>query len=298
MISARIRVSIMRKQLSIGLLLLFAGQVVAQVPAPVITNFNVSGAQKNIRFAPYPAAEAYTLLSASHAGGVFTVDTNFFIAAYTNIVVQGTNSVTNVAYEWRATNNAGSSRLYRLQVNPLSASNVLGAIALSRLTYGPTPDALQSMAVSGPDAFIAQQLAPWTITENAEAADTNIAVLAAKLAAFDEPVTTNHARLPEFRACGGGQPAVARSPAPVLGKPLCHRIFQELQFRHFERFFHGPALSAGRANGICRKPAVAGRPAESAMHLLRPAENQRGESGHDHLPRYGGKPGRWLPGAQ
>lgn len=190
----------MRTQLSFGLLLLFVGQAVAQVPAPVITNFNVSGAQKNIRFAPYPAAEAYTLLSASHAGGVFTADTNFFIAPYTNIVVQGTNSVTNVAYEWRATNNAGSSRLYRLQVNPLSASNVLGAIALSRLTYGPTPDELQNLAANGPDAFIAQQLAPWNITETAEAADTGIATLGAKLAAFDEPITTNHAPLPEFRA--------------------------------------------------------------------------------------------------
>jgi len=125
---------------------------------PVITNFTLQGAQKNIRFAPYPGAQAYTFLSTSNAADGFATDTNFFQAPYTNIEVVGSAIVTNVSYEWRATNFTGDSRLYHVQVTPLSSNALLTAQVLNRLAYGPTPDELDRVTAIGPDAYIAEQL--------------------------------------------------------------------------------------------------------------------------------------------
>lgn len=166
---------------------------------PAITNLSVLGNQKSIRFALYPGVEAYTFLSASNGAGPFAMDTNFFIAPYTNVLALGSNAVTNVSYEWRATNNSGSSRFYQVQLTPEASSNLLAAQVLNRLTYGPTPDELDRIHSIGPEAYIAEQLAPWSIAENAEAADTGIATYGALMAALDEVVDTNDARLPEFR---------------------------------------------------------------------------------------------------
>src|SRR2546423_3328401 len=154
-------------------LLFFAGLAspalnIAQAsrPAPpVITNINVNGSQQNLRFEPYPAAQAYTFLSASNLGGPFVTNTSFllspyFISKYTNGVTIGTN----FGYEWRQTNNNAPSGFYRLQVTPLNSNALLAATVLNRLTYGPTPDEVERMNAIGPDAYIAEQLAPWDIT--------------------------------------------------------------------------------------------------------------------------------------
>ncbi len=125
---------------------------------PTITNFTVQGAQKNLRFAPYPGAQAYTFLSASNGAGPFAADTNFFQAPYTNIEVVGAATITNVSYEWRATNFTGDARLYQVQITPLSSNALLTAQVLNRLAYGPTPDELERVTAIGPDAYIAEQL--------------------------------------------------------------------------------------------------------------------------------------------
>ena len=169
-------------------------------PSPAITNFTVVATQKSIRFPLYPGAEAYTFLSATNGAGPFAVDTNFFIAPFTNVLAVGTNSVTNISYEWRATNNSGNARFYRVEITPVTASNLLSAQVLNRLTYGPTPDELDRIKSIGPQAYIDEQLAPWSLTENAEVAEANIATQGAKLAALNEPITEAHALLPEFRA--------------------------------------------------------------------------------------------------
>ena len=129
----------------------------ATPPAPVITNFATQGAQKNLRFAPYPAAQAYTWLASSN-GTVFSADTNFFQAPYTNVTLVGVTLVTNVSYEWRSTNVTGDMQLYKLQVTPLSDNALLTAQVLNRLSYGPTPDELERVTAIGPDAYIAEQL--------------------------------------------------------------------------------------------------------------------------------------------
>lgn len=183
--------------------LLFAVELAAssalavEPPAPVITNFNLNGAQKNLRFAPYPAAAAYMILSTTNLAQPFAANTNFIFSPY----VSSTNvNGTNYGYEWRATNATGLSDFYRVQVTPLSSNALLTANVLNRLAYGPTPDELARVTAIGPQAFISEQLAPWAVTENAGLADTNITALGARLAAPDEVVTTNHLRLPEFRA--------------------------------------------------------------------------------------------------
>lgn len=176
------------------------GDGYGDVTPPAITNFTVQGLQKSVRFPLHPGVESYTFLSADGAGGPFTEDTNFFITPFTNVLLVGTNAVTNVSYEWRATNNAGGARFYRVKMTPVASSNLLAAQVLNRLTYGPTPDELQRIHSIGPEAYIAEQLVPWSLAEDAELADTGIATYGAMLAAYDEPVTTAHARLPEFRA--------------------------------------------------------------------------------------------------
>lgn len=169
----------------------------AEPPAPVITNLNASGATLNFRFAPYPAAQVYTVLGGTNLAQALVADTNFILSPY---VISASAGGTNYGYEWRRTNVTAPAGFYRVAVTPLTSNALLTANVLNRLAYGPTPDELERVAAIGPQAFIVEQLAPWNIIENAELADTNITTLGAKLAQPDEVVTTNHLRLPEFRA--------------------------------------------------------------------------------------------------
>jgi len=77
-------------------------------PLPIITNLNVNGAQKGLRFAPYPAASNYTILSGTNAASPLTSNTNFFLAPF--IISSSTNG-TNYGYELRITNNTSASGL-------------------------------------------------------------------------------------------------------------------------------------------------------------------------------------------
>src|ERR1041385_1139182 len=140
---------------------------------PAITNINGSGATKNLRFPLYPAAQAYTIQSATNVTQNFSNDSNFYLAAYTNIA----GGITNIGYEWRRTNSPSSNAFFRVQVTPLSSNALLTATVLNRLTYGPTPDDLTNIAAIGPQAFIDQQLAPWTITEDVENTHTNFPII-------------------------------------------------------------------------------------------------------------------------
>src|SRR5437762_10602747 len=136
-------------------------------PLPIITNINVSGAQRNLRFEPYPAAQAYTILSGSNVNLALTPNPNFFLAPYLiNVYTNGTNFGTNFGYEWRITNNTASRGFYRVQVTPLSSNALLAATVLNRLTYGPTPDDIATINSIGADAYIDQQLSPCTINED------------------------------------------------------------------------------------------------------------------------------------
>jgi len=155
--------------LSLGclLILLSTSLLAADPPAPAITDLSLNGTQLNLRFPPYPAAEAYSILSTTNSGLFFAPDTNFFLAPYitgytiiTNNTISGpvVITVTNLAYEWRRTSAPAQSEFYRVAVTPLSSGAVLTANVLNRLAYGPTPDELERVTAIGPQAYIDEQL--------------------------------------------------------------------------------------------------------------------------------------------
>jgi len=145
----------------------FSNLRASEPPPPVIESLTSTGGVINLRFAPYPAAQSYSILNAPDLGSPFMVDTNFvlapYITGYTIITNNTTNgpvvmTVTNYAYEWRNSNGAGPSGFYKVGVTPLGSDAVLTANVLNRLAYGPTPDELERVTAIGPQAFIDEQL--------------------------------------------------------------------------------------------------------------------------------------------
>jgi len=158
-----------------------ASLLAVEPPPPVITNINVSGSQQGLRFDPYPGAQAYTILSGTNLAFPLTPNLNFFQAPY---VLSTTTNGTNFGYEWRITNNTAASGFYRVQVTPMSSNALLAATVLNRLTYGPTPDEVERISNIGPDAYIAEQLAPWNIAEAVDNTHPNVPFIQGK---FVEP---------------------------------------------------------------------------------------------------------------
>ena len=173
-------------------------------PLPVITNINTVGSQKNLRFAPYPGAAAYTILSGTNLSLPLTTNNNFTLSPYLIGIISITNSPTNIVkltnygYEWRTTNTS-TNGFYRLQVTPTSSNALLVAHVLNRLAYGPTPDELQRVTSIGADAYITEQLNPELITETVDA-QTNVSALAVKFA--DANVIVDHNRICQYDTNG------------------------------------------------------------------------------------------------
>ena len=203
----------MRKHGCAVALLLLAVQIPLTLRAtdpspPVLTNFHATATQQGFSFAPYPAAQAYTILSATNLALPFGADTNFFQAPYnvTNVytnVVNGTNLVTTIVqtfYEWRRTNSAPPMGFYRVDVTPLSSNALLASTVLNRLAYGPTPDDLAAVSSSGPQAYIDEQLAPELIAETADTAHTNLPIIEAKLVPVTSFVYSTNAGIADLRA--------------------------------------------------------------------------------------------------
>ena len=117
-------------------------------PPPQITNLIISNAQKTAVWTPYPAAQQYNLQTAGAVNGIFS---------------NAPGAITGNS--WRGTNNS-PYQFYKLGVTPLSSNALLNANLLNRIAYGPTPDDLERLAAIGPQAYINEQLAPDTITEN------------------------------------------------------------------------------------------------------------------------------------
>jgi len=139
----------------------------SDAPPPVIDQIKSTGSQTTLRFPMYPAAQAYTILSATNPGSPFALNTNCqlapYITGYTVITNNTSNgpvviTVTNLAYEWRATNAPKPGEYYRVGITPLTSNAVLTAHVLNRLAYGQTPDELERVTAIGPQAFINEQL--------------------------------------------------------------------------------------------------------------------------------------------
>lgn len=165
------------------LLLIFVTFFARVVPAQsnvTIYNFTTVGPVKNLRFQPYPSAQAYTFLGGTNVA-LLTPDPTFVLSPYFLNIVSITNSptdivtLTNYGYEWRSTNNIPLG-FYSVQVTPMDSNAVLCAHLLNRLSYGPTPDELDRVIAMGPDAFINEQLNPENITETCDSLPAIVAI--------------------------------------------------------------------------------------------------------------------------
>lgn len=122
-------------------------------PAPPdITSIQRNGQQIQLEWTPYPAAEGYRILKAPSPEDPFVEDPLGL----------------RTGFQWTGTSGSPTG-FYKVVVDPLSDAALLTANALNRLAYGPTPDELERILTGpnpiGPDAYIAEQLAPETLPD-------------------------------------------------------------------------------------------------------------------------------------
>ena len=167
-------------------LLVFA----SEPPPPSITNFSSFGSQRIIKWTPYPAAKSYNILSSTNLANGFSTNSSGVI----------------LGYVWTVTSTVPVN-FYQVKVTPLASAELLTANVLNRLAYGPTPDELDRILTGpspiGPDAYIAEQLAPETIPETVTNSHANIGLIEAKFASATDVIPsnpTNYATIDDFRA--------------------------------------------------------------------------------------------------
>ena len=113
-------------------------------------------------------------------------DTDVVIADAVRFVGVGlptdsTNVFTPQSYEWRAKETVPQN-FYIVQGSAMNSNAVVNATVLNRLAYGPTPDDLESIAVTGPDAYVTNQLNFELLTETVNDSHTNIDTIESKFA--------------------------------------------------------------------------------------------------------------------
>jgi uncharacterized protein (DUF1800 family) len=131
----------------LALLLLLAPICAFGQDAPQI-EIIVTNQQKVIQL-PLIPAESFKILTTPNLSAPFT---------------EATSGTFN-GYQWSDTVKQ-AMEFYRLKVEAKDSNALLSAILLNRIAYGPTPDDLERLAAIGPQAFINEQIAPWTIDEN------------------------------------------------------------------------------------------------------------------------------------
>jgi uncharacterized protein (DUF1800 family) len=77
---------------------------------------------------------------------------------------------------------------------------LFAANVLNRLTYGPTPDEVERINNIGPDAYVAEQLAPWTLTEDVSGTHANFAAIEGKFVEAASFVWRTNAAIADLRA--------------------------------------------------------------------------------------------------
>jgi len=82
------------------------------------------------------------------------------------------NSGSITGFVWNGTV-PGTQGFFRVQADPMPTNDMLSALVLNRLAYGPTPDELERAKAIGADAWIAEQLAPETIAQSLDIDQVN-----------------------------------------------------------------------------------------------------------------------------
>ena len=119
----------------------------SDTPPPVLQGIVVSNGVKTVTFTPAPAIDAYTVRSGSNVA----VQTNDSSVVLSGATFQVTNSQ--------------PMRFYSLGATPMTSNDLLSVNLLNRIAYGPTPDELVRVRAMGPQAYIAEQLAPEALVE-------------------------------------------------------------------------------------------------------------------------------------
>ncbi|MBM3823334.1 MAG: DUF1800 family protein [Verrucomicrobia bacterium] len=123
--------------------------VLAQNTPPAVTEVTVKDGKKTIKFKPHPGADKYEVQSSATVSGPFQDDAS--------------GSLSGTAWTSPLTTPIG---FYRLKVTEVPPNQLLSAVILNRLGYGPSPEDLDRIRSIGPQAYLAEQLAPETITES------------------------------------------------------------------------------------------------------------------------------------
>jgi uncharacterized protein (DUF1800 family) len=129
----------------------------ADPPPPIITGVTLSNSQQRVTFSPSPAAQQYKLFRSFDLNQPFLEDLTATISGFDGVAPT-----------------VGGLGFYRLQAVPMNSNELLTANVLNRLAYGPTPDELERVRAIGADAFIQEQLAPESISENLAFDDTSL----------------------------------------------------------------------------------------------------------------------------
>lgn len=130
--------------------LLTGGLIVAAAETPVITSLTVQDGHLRLGFEPFPATVEYQLEQAPAPELPF---------------VPGTLG-SPTGFEWLDLPAAGAKGFFRVVAQPLPPDELAGTTLLNRIAYGPTPDEQARLRVTGPAAYLEEQLAPETIAED------------------------------------------------------------------------------------------------------------------------------------
>src|SRR6185295_5007674 len=119
--------------LTVTTLVLTGGSVLAaNPPPPVINTITTSNGQMRINWIPSPAAQQYKMFRADDLSQPWVED------------VSGSVN----GFDWFAPLGSGVG-FQRLQVVPMSDTDLLIANVLNRIAYGPTPDELERVRAMG-----------------------------------------------------------------------------------------------------------------------------------------------------
>src|SRR5207237_9423585 len=134
----------LRRCLSFALFLTVSGGSQVRAEEPPGLEFSINNGQQQLRFDPFPSADAYKIFRTDSLDRAFVEDGSGVLNGFT----------------WTAPLRADVLGFYTVKPVAMSNNDLLAAIVLHRLGYGETPDELERVKVMGADAFIQEQLAP------------------------------------------------------------------------------------------------------------------------------------------
>ncbi len=138
--------------LTLGVSFLCSGQ---NPDSPVIQSIEAVGEKAKVGFSPAPGAADYRLLSGPDVLGPFAP-----------------TDATRAGLSLTGGDLTYAQGFFRVDSVPMPSNDAAVVNLLHRIAYGPTPDELDRVRAIGPDAFIAEQLAPENIAETLDVLDS------------------------------------------------------------------------------------------------------------------------------